>query len=325
MAARRSAPVLGVLCERPKEGGIPKKTRWEAGFGYRYLNSFRHYVGTVEQKQRETLGTQIVNDTHIFDFSLSYQLNNRWGVYAAVPFVRNYRNQLYVPTGVFTNFAQGDATVGARAWLFRPPTESRSNVAIGMGLKLPTGRYNLMGTARDRNGNVIQATADQSIQTGDGRVGFSLDLNAYTPFYWRTFLYAQGTYLFNPANTNGVSTFRTRPGETVFSVTDQYLYRGGFTAPMPRLRGWAWSFGGRMEGIPVRDAFGASNGFRRPGYAISIDPGLMYGHRTWTFSLNAPVAVERNRRKSVPDYQNRIHGDAAFADYSIIFGVSKRF
>jgi hypothetical protein len=80
-----------------------------------------------------------------------------------------------------------------------------------------------------------------------------------------------------------------------------------------------------MEGIPVRDAFGASNGFRRPGYAISIDPGLMYGHRTWTFSLNAPVAVERNRRKSVPDYQNRIHGDAAFADYSIIFGVSKRF
>ena len=85
------------------------------------------------------------------------------------------------------------------------------------------------------------------------------------------------------------------------------------------------SFGGRIEGVPVRDAFGGSDGFRRPGYAISIDPGLMYGHRSWTFTVNAPVAVERNRKKSVTDYANRFHGDAAFADFSFLFGVSRRF
>jgi hypothetical protein len=42
-------------------------------------------------------------------------------------------------------------------------------------------------------------------------------------------------------------------------------------------------------------------------------------------SVNVPWAVERNRKKSVSDYQNRIHGDAAFADYSVIVGISKRF
>jgi len=97
------------------------------------------------------------------------------------------------------------------------------------------------------------------------------------------------------------------------------------TRAVPGIRGLAMSIGGRIEGVPVRDAFGASNGFRRPGYAISVEPGLLYGHRAWTFSVNTPLVVERNRKKSVTDYQNRFHGDAAFADYSIIFGVSRRF
>lgn len=317
--------MLGVICERPKNGLAPKRTRWEASLGYRYLPSYRHFIGTVEQKQREVLGNQIRNDVHIWDLAISYQLNNRWTVNATIPFMQAWRGQLYNPRGTFSHFAQGDATVGARYWLFRPPTESRRNVAVGFAAKLPTGRYNLMGDAIDARGNRIRATADQSIQPGDGRLGFVMDVNAYTPSYFRTWLYFQGTYLFNPANTNGVSTFRTRSGEQVFSVTDQYLYRGGISRAIPKLRGWAASFGGRIEGVPVHDAFGADDGFRRPGYAISIDPGIMYGHGTWTFSLNAPVAVERNRKKSVSDYRNGIHGDAAFADYSFIFGVSKRF
>jgi hypothetical protein len=317
--------VLGVICERPKSGLAPKRTRWESSLGYRYLPSYRHFVGTVEQVQRERLGTQIRNDVHIWDLALSYQLNNRWTVNATIPFMQAWRGQLYNPRGTFSHFAQGDATVGARVWLFRPPTESRRNVAIGMAAKLPTGRYNLMGDAIDARGNRIRATADQSIQPGDGRLGFVMDVNAYTPTYFRSWLYFQGTYLFNPANTNGVSTFRTRPGEQVFSVTDQYLYRGGISRAIPRLRGWAASFGARMEGVPVRDVFGADDGFRRPGYAFSIDPGIMHGRGNWTFSLNAPVAMVRNRKRSVSDIRNGTHGDAAFADYSFIFGLSKRF
>ena len=61
-----------------------------------------------------------------------------------------------------------------------------------------------------------------------------------------------------------------------------------------------------MEAIPVRDAFGKSNGFRRPGYAISADPGFLYSRWGYVFSCNVPWALERNRRRSVPDIANGI-------------------
>jgi hypothetical protein len=35
--------------------------------------------------------------------------------------------------------------------------------------------------------------------------------------------------------------------------------------------------------------------------------------------------VERNRKTSVTDYRNHTHGDAAFADYALIFTASRRF
>jgi len=109
------------------------------------------------------------------------------------------------------------------------------------------------------------------------------------------------------------------------SVSDQYLFRGGVARPIPKLRGLTATFGGRIEGVPVRDAFGKSNGFRRPGYAISVDPGLMYARGPHTYSFNFSWALERNRRKSVTDIVNGTHGDAAFADYVLSFGFSRRF
>lgn len=317
--------MLGVLCSRPSDGKPYKPARLEVTVGYRFLPSFRHFVGTVEQTERERLNNQIRNNANLFDISASYQLNPRWSINASIPVIHTTRNQLYVPRGEFAVTSQGDATVGARAWLFKQPTESRRNIGVGLALKVPTGRYNVTGNATDRNGLPIVATADQSIQPGDGGVGFVLDINAYSPTYFDSWLYFQGLYLFNPRNTNGVNSFRVRAGETVLSVSDQYLYRGGFSRAVPPVRGLAWSFGGRIEGVPVRDAFGKSDGFRRPGYSLSLDPGALYSRGKYTYSLNIPWAIERNRKKSVSDYRNRIHGDAAFADYSIIFAVSRRF
>jgi len=80
-----------------------------------------------------------------------------------------------------------------------------------------------------------------------------------------------------------------------------------------------------MEGVPVRDAFGSSNGFRRPGYVISIEPGLMYARGRYMVNLSGPWAMERNRKTSVTDIANHIHGDAAFSDYTIIAGLSRTF
>ena len=316
--------MLGVLCERPKDGKAPSKEKWDLTIGYRYLPSHRHFVGTVEQVQRAVLGTEINNRYHIFDFSVGYALSPRWSLNASIPVTKAYRNQLYAPAGEVNWVSQGDATFGFRRWLFRPPTESRRNVAVGMSLKAPTGSFRQMFSAV-RGGQRINATADQSVQPGDGGTGFTMDFNAYTPAYFGSWAYAQGLYLVNPRNTNGVSTFRTRAGETVMSVSDQYLFRGGMTRLLPKQRHVAASFGIRLEGVPVRDLIGGSDGFRRPGYALSIDPGLMWNFKGSTFALNGPWAVHRNRKRSVSDIRNGIHGDAAFADYSVIFAVSRKF
>ncbi|HET8547294.1 MAG TPA: hypothetical protein VFL57_04785 [Bryobacteraceae bacterium] len=324
MAARQSAPVLGALCSRA-DHPVTRRQPWTLSIGYRFQPSSRHFIGTVEQKQREAAGNQIQNVYHLFDISISRQLTRRWAATASLPILFAYRNQLYVPRGEFRVRSIGDATVGGRAWLLRPPTESGGNIGIGISLKLPTGQYNATGAAIGRAGTLVIATADQSIQAGDGGTGFAIDVQAHRPIPFGTMVYFNGGYLFNPRNTNGVSTFRTRPGEEVMSVADQYLYRGGLSHAVPGVRGLTATFGGRMEGVPVRDLIGRSDGFRRPGYAISIDPGLMYARRSYVFAVNAPIPVERNRKRSLADYRNRTHGDAAFADYAIVVGMSRRF
>jgi hypothetical protein len=58
---------------------------------------------------------------------------------------------------------------------------------------------------------------------------------------------------------------------------------------------------------------------------VSIDPGFMIAHRAYILSVNVPFAVYRNRTRSVTDVRNGTHGDAAFADYALILGVSRRF
>jgi len=326
--------VIGALCSRAAHasgGGSripdpPRRQPWEISIGYRYQPSNRHFVGSEEQTRRDEANSEIENIYHLFDFAISRQLTPRWTAQVSIPVLFANRAQKYPPRGDYNVRSIGDITVGARAWLFRPPTESGGNIALGFNLKLPTGEYNSTSLAVDRQGNTVRATADQSIQAGDGGTGFSLDVQGFKPIPWRSIAYLTGTYLFNPRNTNGVATFRSRPGEEVMSVADQYLFRAGISRPVPKARGVVATFGLRWEGVPAFDAIGKSDGFRRPGYAVSLDPGLMYQTRSgYVFSIGAPIAIHRDRTRSVPDIANGTHGDAAFADYAIILGFSKRF
>ena len=310
--------------ERITAREVWKPQPWLITVGYRYQESFRHFIGTVEQKQREVLGTQIRNTYHLFDVAVERQLTKRFSLTGSLPVLFAYRNQLYNPRGEYRVNGIGDMTLGGRGWIFRPPTENGGNIAVGASLKMPTGRNDSTGLGLTPQG-VVQATADQSIQAGDGGWGFVLDMQAFKPVKYGFMVYASGVYLFNPMDTNGVKTFRTRPGEGVMSVADQYLVRGGVSRSIPKVPGLVVSFGGRMEGVPVRDLIGDSNGFRRPGYVISADPGFLYYRWGYVFACNVPFALERNRRRSVTDIANRIHGDAAFSDYALTIGFSRRF
>lgn len=326
LAVHTNQPMLGGLCSggvEPPHGFFRHPLTVE--IDWRSFSSHRHFIGTVEQKQREILGTEIENHQNLYNVGVSYELTPRWSVNANVPVIAGTRDQKYPPAAKYDIGGIGDMLVGVQGWVLRPPAENGGNVAFGASLKLPTGINDGKFTGTLANGQRVEAVGDQSMQPGDGSWGFTLSTQAYKQVIFQTTTYFQGFWLFNPRDTNGVPTFRTRPGEQVMSVPDQYLFRGGFAHRVPKLRGLVATVGGRMEGIPVRDAFGKSDGFRRPGYIISIDPGIMYEHGRDMLSLNGPYALERNRRASVTDLANHTHGDAAFADYTIILSYSRVF
>lgn len=291
--------------------------------GYRVFSSNQYFIGTHNIPR--PMNRRVENHQNIWDVNVNYQLTRRWSFIADVPVFQGTRNQVYPPSGVYDVAGIGDVTMGAQTWLFRPPTESGGNVAFSASLKIPTGSNNATGAGLLR-GQMVTASADQSLQPGDGGWGFVLGTQAYKQIWFHTMMYFQGQWLFNPEDTNGVATFRSQPGQGVMSVTDQYLFRGGLEHGIPKIHGLALSLGGRLEGVPVRDAFGASNGFRRPGYILSIDPGLMYSFWHETISVNGPVAMDRDRRPSVPEIQNgTTGGDAFFADYTIVASLTHRF
>lgn len=303
--------------------------------GYRYLHSYKHFVGTVEQTHRVEQNTQVINNSHSFDFGLSYALNDRISFSLNVPYNDNARSSLYEHYGNtesanpgrnrFSTFSSGigDLRLTATYWLFNPQKSMTSNVAVGLGVKAPTGNPNAKDNFHklDKNGQEYLQfkTVDQSMQVGDGSWGFNVEMQGYQALFTGTSLYYNGFYLFSPKNINSL---------TGFSVADQYAARLGLNYSIFPRQGVAVSLGGRIEGLPAVDLIGKSEGSRRPGYILSVEPGIfwMTGHHTFAFNL--PIAVERNRIKSWPDKQDPLglrHGDAAFADNFISATYSYRF
>lgn len=342
--ARQGVPVIGACSSHSSssdssgasasggDSNTPGVGQWQIAIGYRGQRSSKHFVGTVEQKQRQVLGTAIINNIHLFDFAVSYTATPRLTFTVGMPVMfakRKRPGSLDLPRipnspdQIFHSAGIGDISIGARMWMIRPPSESRQNIAFGIGLKLPTGKAGVTDSVPTVNGNVTRVV-DQSIQLGDGGVGLILDMQAYKAIKFLTF-FAAGTYLVNPRNTNGVLTGRGRPSEAVMSVADQYAARIGVAVPAPKIRGLSLSFSGRTEGVPVRDLVGKSDGFRRPGYAISVEPGFIYSRKRDTWSVGVPIAVQRNRRRSVTDIADDRSGDAAFADNVLLIGYSRRF
>jgi hypothetical protein len=329
VASRQGACVIGSHSSDMTMSGISSgeswlsPRRWQVSADYRYYHSHRHFVGNVEQVERAERRTEVNNIVHTLNFAATYDVNSRLNLTVSVPVFFSDRYNQGTPDQVTSANGVGDISIIARTWLLPNPSDSGQNIAVGFGVKLPTGKKDVTDTVITANGPVTRVV-DQSIQLGDGGYGMVADFQAYKAIK-RVTLYASGTYLSNPENTNGVRTGRGRASEAIMSVADQYAYRAGAVLPFPKLNSVVWSLGIRGEGVPSRDIIGDSDGFRRPGYIISVDPGFIVSHGKSRWSFNVPVPFVRNRTRSVPDIRENRHGDAAFADYTIMVGYSRRF
>ena len=305
----------------------------------RYFKSFRHYKGKEEQKERLIENTEVINYQYALDLVLTRIINNRWSVMIDVPILANKRTSLYehgrTERGTTSSFGLGDIRVAAYRWLLNPSHHRKGNIQLGLGLKLPTGDYDYQDFWSNvgPNGERELRTVDQSIQLGDGGTGITLELNAFQRINDAFGIYGNFYYLSNPREHNGVRTYREEvaarlANEAIMSVPDQYMARGGFDFTSGSFTA---TLGARIECVPVHDLIGGSGEFRRPGYVWSVEPGLSYQLGAVQLFATVPVALERNRTQSVTDKEySRIsgqftQGDAAFADYSVNFGLSFRF
>ncbi len=317
------------------QGNILNKGEWNVSANYRYFKSFRHFRGTHEEPNRIEDGTEVINKQHGLDITISYAFSERLYGLVSLPFQYNDRSSLYEHgrTERHHSYSKGfgDMRIGAGYWLLSGEKAKKGNTAIGLGLKFPTGDYAASSTFYNQGaeGIELEKTVDQSIQLGDGGTGLIVDFQGLWNIGSTNFWYYDGFYLFNPRETNGTLTNRSRPNEAIMSVPDQFAVRTGVFHSFEKVHGLGASIGGRIEGIPVHDAIGGSEGFRRPGYIISVEPGLSYMLGNVTGTLNVPIALFRNRTQSVTDIENStpdnvVHGDAAFADYLINFTVAMR-
>ncbi len=215
----------------------------------------------------------------------------------------------------------------AQGWLFDTRENSKGNVAFTLGAMLPTGRDNVMNNVDRLDGKgPVSTLVDYSIQPGSGGYGIVFGWQAFKNLGSKAQAYFNGSYIATPQNTNGVVRSTTaQPLLRQVSISDQYLLEAGVAVPLPKIRGLSITAGPRWEGVPAKDLIGKEEGFRRPGYALSLETGFQYARGRQLVTGTVGKAIRRDRTRSYPDRIYGNHGDAAFADYVWLASYSVRF
>jgi hypothetical protein len=268
----------------------------------------------------------------LFDLRATVGLTDRWSLTAGLPFLAgDWSLPLPSTTGAPRHHQEsagfGDLVLLPKAWLLDPAAATAGNLRVGLGLKIPTGNEGVKDAFPDGSGFARRPRpVDVSIQPGDGGWGAILDVEGFRRAgAFR--LFASGSYLCNPREANGTaSTPANLAGGAGVpsdlrrnSVPDQFLLMAGAGRPLGA--GFGTSLALRWEGVLPRDLVGGSDGFRRPGHVLSVEPGLSWTTGGTTLALSVPVAL---RRRTVDDAAGR-PTDATFADWSLLASITIRF
>jgi hypothetical protein len=304
----------------------------------RTLHSQDHYNGAVEQVQRQTLGTYVINKQRAADLTFTHTFTERISASVAIPYINSSWG---IPTPTSPTPGErinqngrglGDIIVSGAYWVLPTDRYRKGNVSVSAGLKTPTGNAYDMDTYVGSNGqNNIPRPVDESVQPGDGGWGMTMGVFGFRRIPHAQ-LFGSLNYLANPKdhnNTPSLAVARLAPGQSptgdpstwVNTVPDQYLARLGGAFPLKW--GLAGSAAWRVEGMPRYDLIGASHGFRRPGVEMFIEPGITWARGSHIIGFQAPIGYYRNR---FPNPYSDSKGDATFpksiwlANYSYRFG-----
>jgi hypothetical protein len=326
-----------ILARSPESAGLPTEQggflqpgHWQVTVGERHQFSYQHYVGDVYQEVRAQAGTQVENRINLVTFAVTYQITPRVSVSVDVPELWASRKSQSSPIE-YQATGLGDTIVTVNSWVRNPSHATKWNASLGLGAYFPTGNDNVKNaTSSTVNGVTTTTTApvDYSIQPGTGGWGGVLNWSAYTMLGHSLTLYTDGDYIAMNGGTDGVqrASSTTTPLNNYNSIADQYLLEAGLAFPVTHVTGLTATVGPRWEGVPAYNVLPVSNdGFRRPGYAVTLGPGLEYARNGNILTAGVYKAVRRDRTGSYPDSVYNTHGDAAFAQYVWLASVTHRF
>lgn len=302
------ASAQGCVCQRlggPLFGGVSPYMNagdWNLQVFYRGYRSVEHFRGTEPFPELDANGPR--NIQHYTTINAWYGLSRRWNLSLSVPLLFNSfdvrraapgtLDRVWVPIGAS---GLGDIGVKARLWLMDPDGagSGQRNVGLALGVNLPTGKA-------DRTDDYFgrQVPVDVSIQTGSGTWAGTATLYAFQNVGPAS-LFMTGSYYLNPANTTGTPTFfgslRNPDNDTLNSAADQFYAKMGAAVNLkPRWPQLTLAY--RVEGVPVSDLVGDSDGFRRPGVIGFIEPGLTFAFGRQLIETSVAIRAHVNIKDS---------------------------
>ena len=313
-------------------------SEWQLNINNRYFKAFRDFKGKVDLKTDKQ--NESVVKSFTTNISIGRMLRNGWSLDLSIPFAGNSRTASLEHGGPNTtrrttnSFGIGDIRFTAYKWLLKPTVKQRGNIQLGLGIKFPTGAFNYQDYYYRNDSTKILSAVNPSIQLGDGGTGIITEINTfYILNATRTIiLYGNFYYMANPREQNGtaITAGRVPPridslaNNIILSVADQYSMRAGINYSV---KSWAFSIGIRNEGIPVEDLLGGSEGVRRAGHNLSVEPGLIYKMKKAAVYAYVPVLVSRETRQTLSDqFKTKYTGtytltQGGFGDYQVFVGA----
>ncbi len=293
----------------------------QVSVGWHQSSANRSYVNGKLNKNfthlwqpRETLSA--------LDATIRYSVNRRVNITASLPIITNSFSMLTPPTNSLATIRHGwhangigDVVLFGQTYLYDPKSHLFSNVVVGVGMKIPTGNWDVKAVIPNENGLGYRRRAvfPPSIMPGDGGTDIILGINGFRTFRKPLWLrgqtvFASASYLISPRDGNGTPSIVQNLGVPLApgfansltnSVTDSWNINFGasvkvpHTADNPKLKGLRGRLAFGWEGIPKYDLFGGSRGYRQPGYTISVNPGFTYAYLRGMFICEVPIVFNR--------------------------------
>jgi hypothetical protein len=298
MPMRVSSPVFG------SQGDVylPAGT-WQAGLAFRGYTSDQKILGNQVRNDLAPHGQPTVVTSRTLNLSVAYAVSDRLALTLNVPFSDNSHTNWYADSARHTNTATGlgEVTLIASYWLRKERSvQPIPNLAIGVGVKAPTGKNDVMGKWWNKDGSTVPFPVHQSIELGDGGWGIILEAQGVQPILSRVYLYAGGSYTLSTRDTTDVAKSPT--SKVHYGVPDVWGARAGASMVLWPAQGISASLGVRFDGTPLGDVIGGKDlGFRHPATVGYVDPAIAFTRGPHTLTLNVPARIYMNWQVSYAD------------------------